>query len=191
MICKFCSANNTITLHSIINRSCYNQNSNDINNTNNHNIDEVKFKKFQAGILKNISDIKLLLSKENNIEKTKYSSIKDYFNYQDIESEMENIKNISLFKRKQIVNKKLNEIDALKDIKEAYFDLLKIIIKDNTNKNLITKYLQFLGKNKKQLDSNFRYYEKYENELKYYLIIFDTDEALKTLNIIKKVTKKN
>ena len=52
-----------------------------------------------------------------------------------------------------------------------------MLIKDNTNKVLITKYLKFLKENENKIDSQF--IVRYEEEYKYYKIMFEKDELVK------------
>ena len=194
-LCKFYSSNKEIITYSIINKNSNFlndiNNSDNILNTNDENIiKEDEYKNFLNGIKENISDIKLLISKENNIEKDNHLLTKKYFDYPELIEELQTIQKVSLFARKKKVVEGLNKINNKKDVKNMFFDLLKLIIKDNTNEALITIYLKFLKNNDEKLKSYyFNNYENYESELKYYLIFFTSKDIFNDFKIKKKSNK--
>jgi len=156
--------------YSIIDNSI-NQNNNKIeNNYKNINIKEIK---------KIISDIPLLISNNNN----DYSSYhnpknKNYFNIDEIKNELILIKCRNLLERKKIVEEYVQKFnkDYEEDIQHKYIFLLKLLINDNTNINLLKEYLIFLKVNNNKLKSIFQNnYEKFEDELNYYSKVLTSD----------------
>ena len=125
-----------------------------------------KLEDLLKNIIKNISDIPILLSKENNMEII-YENNKKYFKYKEINEELDEIRKRNLLQRKEIVIKNLDQTDlsqrkenlekdidqikSINDMKERYIIILKLLINDNTNQKLIYIYLQFLIDNKKEL----------------------------------------
>ena len=195
-LCKFYSTKKSINFYIITNENnnistdenYINNNSNISNNNQVH--DENELKKFLNNIIKNIWDIKLLLSKENNKEVDSHINNKKYFNYPEIVKELKLIQTLSLLERRKKVIEGINNIDIKPDIKNIYFELLKLLIKDNTNKELIIKYLKFLNNNKEKLHTYFiNNIEEYESELAYYLYMFNTEEAFNDFKITKKSNK--
>ena len=66
-----------------------------------------------------------------------------------------------------------------------------LLINDDTNKDLLKEYLNFLRKNEAILVKLLEdYYEKFDAELNYYYIIFDTKE-MSDFGLLKKIKKKN
>ena len=62
-------------------------------------------------------------------------------------------------------------------IYEQYIKLIKILIKDNVDKNILTKYLQFLKQNNEQLKI-IDNVELFCNEIKYYSVCYTKDELM-------------
>ena len=178
-ICKFYSKNNKIIkFFTITLKKRTNNNNDNSNNNDNNNKAEVKITEFLKNIIDKISDIPLLLSNKNNIE-MKYLIGKKYFDYKELEGELNEIKKRNLLKRKKEVLTKISDIDEKEDLIERYIFILKLLVNDNTNTVLVKKYLNFLSDNKKLLDLHFKNnYEEYGNELIYYLKILSPIEAL-------------
>ena len=111
-----------------------------------------KLEDLLKNIIKNISDIPILLSKENNMEII-YENNKKYFKYKEINEELDEIRKRNLLQRKEIVIKNLDQTDlsqrkenlekdidqikSINDMKERYIIILKLLINDNTNQKLI------------------------------------------------------
>ena len=68
-----------------------------------------KLEDLLKNIIKNISDIPILLSKENNMEII-YENNKKYFKYKEINEELDEIRKRNLLQRKEIVIKNLDQI---------------------------------------------------------------------------------
>ena len=104
---------------------------------------------FLENCIPNISDI-INLSWDQNIIEEKESLSKKYLNIDEIKSELDNNYKINLEQKKKDVEQELSNYSKktdIKDIKKEYLSLLKMVIKDNTNKHLIKKYLQFIESN--------------------------------------------
>ena len=108
---------------------------------------------------------------ENCIYKKKYLDIKS------ISEELDSNYSKDLEVKKKEVE---NEINTNKNF--DYIQLLKMIIKDNTNKTLVIKYLKFLENNEKQI--NFDEKESFKDEYEKYKSMFTNEELkLKELKI--------
>ena len=150
-----------------------------INSKNNSNI--LLITEYLKNIAKNIYDIGYLISKLNTLEKDEQEiHHKIYFDYDEIKKELEDVKKSNLSKRKDKVEAEIKQIDSKEDIKEQYIYILQLLVNDNTNKDLIIKYLDFLKGNKDQLYEIYSdNMELYENEVEYYLNILNSNEAKK------------
>ena len=74
-------------------------------------------------------------------------------------------------------NKKEEEkIELFKSIKEEYISYLNLIIKDETNPNLLLKYLSFLKLHENELKKEGIEHETFKEELIYYSVILDKNE---------------
>ena len=155
-----------------------------INSPNNtekkiNNISDEKIKDFINKAIKVIIDIPLLLSKNNNKENN-YINNKKYFNYKEIQNELDIIKKRNLFKRKEEVINNVDKINSINDIEKKYIFILKLIVNDNTNIDLILKYLIFLKENEEKLKIIFNNdIEEYKSELEYYINIINNEDANK------------
>ena len=161
-ICEIYQFNSGLMLsYTIIDKSIKQKDSIIDNNFEKINIKEIK---------KNICDIPLFISYKNN----DYSSYncpknKNYFKIDEIQKELKFIKCRNLLERKRKVEKDLKKFDEIKDIKQKYIFLLTLLVNDNTNKDLLEKYLFFLKENNTALNDIFKKnYETFEKELDYY-----------------------
>lgn len=130
----------------------------------------------------NISDIENLEWKANCKEHTNY---KLYLNDNEIKKELELNYSKSLTDRKKEVENelKVNKIDKYEEIQ-----LIKMLIKDNTNKELVTKYLNYLKKKEKN-DNKIE--NNYEKEYEYFKIIFSRQELRARCFKIKDFSQKD
>jgi len=128
------------------------------------------------------------LNFENKIIEPTEIYKKKYLDNRYITQKVKENYKINLDKKKENVFIELKNYKAKDTITDEYFHLLEFIIQDNTNKDLIIKYLQFLKKNENNLKGI--YFEKYENELKDYKVLFTKDELQKYLNVTKEKTEK-
>ena len=144
-------------------------------------------------IKKNICDIPLILSKDNN--DNNYNSSynpkdKNYFQIELIQKELIDVKKRSFLKRKQKVEQNLIEVKKEKDIKQKYISLLCLLVNDNTNTDLLKEYLNFIEKNNDELKNIFKEkFEEFQKELNYYSIAFDTKENIFNIKLIEKSQK--
>ena len=133
---------------------------------------------FWKKCIPNISDIINISWDENLIDKKECLS-KNYLNIDEIKTELDNNYKINLEQMKKDVELQLKNYSQKTDVKEEYLALLKMIIKDNTNKILIKKYLDFIKPNEAQLQEYFNNnYERYKDEFEYYSILFLQDNAI-------------
>ena len=154
---------------------------------------EIKpFNDYIKNIIYKISDYSELFKyTENEKEEEDYSIIKskNYLEFDEIKNELEKINQESIFQRKQIVEEKIKKEFNFKDIKEEYIFYLQLLIRDNTNKTLIKKYLNFLNKNQEQLKNSFNI-ETYEDEIQYYKVCFKKEELNEYFNEQKELSEK-
>jgi len=119
------------------------------------------------GLLKYDNDEKTILP--NNMNK-KYFEIKDI--KESFESQSKNL----IYLKNYVAEEIQKERDFKNDNDEELLFYAKLLIKDNTNKNLLRKYLKFL----KHIEKNnirLKYpHEYFEDELNYYLPLFDKSE---------------
>ena len=102
-------------------------------------------------VVPNISDIENPRWRANYEEETKF---KKYLNIGEIMKELENGYDKSLDEKKNEVEKEISNIQ--KSFKLDYIKLLKLMIKDNTNKTLVKKYLKYIEKNNDNLKLEYK-----------------------------------
>ena len=120
--------------------------------------------------ISNIENLRWAANCEENIK------FKNYLNNKEIIQELESGYDMSLDEKKILVEK---EINSKKLIRLDYIQIIKLIIKDNTNKNLIIKYLKYLEENNNCLKVKYNdNFESFQHEKENYKIMFD-DEELK------------
>ena len=149
----------------------------------NDNKPKEKVEEFLKDIINNISDIPVFFPKSINIKNKKY------FKYIEIEKELKELKKRNLFDRKEFVKNNKDKIFKINDIREKYIFILKLLVNDNTNQELINIYLKFLKDNEDELKLYFKEIEDYENELKYYLNIINVEDAFNLFGQRKKSQK--
>ena len=71
------------------------------------------------------------------------------------------------------ISKYKENVKLFKSIKEEYMFYINLLIKDETNIDLLLKYLTFLQKNKKELEKENLLHEKFYDELNYYSVFFE------------------
>ena len=123
-------------------------------------------------------ELEIVSQSEKEYSKNEFKEIKDF---------RKEILEMNVFKRKEIANEKYqkfientvyynNDIDSTNEIeiKDKYIQIVCLLLIDNTNKNIVILYLNFIKKY-----SNFIKKYKlipYEKELQKYKIIFTIDE---------------
>ena len=96
------------------------------------------------------------------------------------------LKNQTLEEKRKIVSDNIDKINEKENINNIYLDFIKYLIKDNTNKKLLKKYLKFLKSNETQLAKNFgENFESFNNEISQYQSCFCLLEIPKELEYDK------
>ena len=114
---------------------------------------------------------------------------KNYLEINEIAYQLKENYGISLQeKRERVINmiKKYNKNDS---IKNQYLFLLKLLIQDNTNKELLKIYLKFLDKNINDVRKIYPNVEDFNNEFKDYKVVFSPDEIYQNFKKQKKSEK--
>ena len=145
-----------------------------------NNLFSRKFKKIFAK-----SDLDFTFSDINNDEIKE----KSYLKIQKIEDALHNNYSLSLEQKKfNVINgiKKYNNEDS---IDNQYIYLLKLIIQDNTNKDLLKLYLNFLKQNKEILAKEYNGVENFECEYSKYKVAFTPEEIRENFQLEKKSEK--
>ena len=137
---------------------------------------------FMENKVKNlIIDFKSFLVYQNIENKKNY--FKKYYYIPEVEKELQNIRSVNLYRRKKYVNDNFDKVKNILDEKEHYINLIKLLIRDNTNSYLVEEYLKFIkehGENiKKMFPDN---YEEYKNELNFYYKYLRKESAISIMN---------
>ena len=153
----------------------------------NDKIDVKKIKKI-------ISDIPLLISKENN--ENNFTDLpdnpnnKNYFKINIIKKELNEVKKRSLLERKKKVEKEFINYNNNKNIDEKYIFLLKLLINDNTNKNVLETYLTLIKEKGEELKDSFKdNFEEFKNEFNLFSKVFSDKDNLSIFHIEVKSLK--
>ena len=117
--------------------------------------------------------------------------------FQEIINYRKEISKMNIFKRKKIAidkynsfikNENINKKEDDENIKDKYIKIMCLLLIDNTNKDIVKLYLNFIKNN-----SNFIKKNKllsYEKEINNYKIIFTVNEMKQIEKDIKKRVKK-
>ena len=88
----------------------------------------------------------------------------------------------------------INDYHEKNTLSEQYLALVKIMIKDNTNIEVLKKYLLFLKHNYEKLmdiyNNYSEYIESYNDEIKYYQICFTKKELNDNFDYYKELSEK-
>ena len=110
--------------------------------------------------------------------------------FQEIINYRKEISKMNIFKRKKIAidkynsfikNENINKKEDDENIKDKYIKIMCLLLIDNTNKDIVKLYLNFIKKNKLL---------SYEKEINNYKIIFTVNEMKQIEKDIKKRVKK-
>ena len=128
-----------------------------------------------------ISDyLDVLRNEENLIFDEEKIKKKKYLENAEIQNDLLLIKDISFIERKALADKEFLNINKKIGIKEKYLSYIKILIKDNTEKEIIQNYLIFLKQNQSELQKiKYLEIELYESELEDYKVMFTQKELSK------------
>lgn len=157
-------------------------------NDKNVNILKNSTQNFWKDCVNFISKIEVLNWNSNVIDKEEINK-KNYVSIKTIEEEIINNYSYSLEDKKNMV---VNELTKFKKNKEnnvnlIYLSLIKMLIKDNTNKELIIEYLNFLKINEKNITISNNI--SFEEEFNYFKILFKKEE-LPNYNLKKNFSEK-
>ena len=144
---------------------------------------KLKLNEYLSKIVYQISDYSEFLKYNKNIENKEIIIKQRYINIPQLSSEIKSLQNQSLIERKEYARKEINKVDKIKCLKQKYISYLKLLLRDNTNKELIKKYLVFLKENKNKIIISSDI--DYNSELKYYIVCLSKSE-LKQINENKK-----
>jgi len=147
----------------------------------------------------NICDLNKILFPKNDNQNYSYKSNiidanevfkKKYLNIGEIKTELENNFKLSLSLKKEKAKKELEDLNEKGTIYAQYIQLIKILIKDNVNKKILTKYLQFLKQNDEQL-KKFDDVELFDEEIEYYSVCYSKDELMDNFGSTKEKSEKS
>ena len=93
---------------------------------------------------------------------------KNYFMIPDIKDELKKLKNDTIFQRKKYVEDEIKKNVIFSDKIKEYIYYIKLIIRDNTNKELVQRYLKFLKRNENEIKQKLGDIEEYKDELLFY-----------------------
>ena len=117
------------------------------------------------------------LSWNNNINMPEEDFLKkNYLKDIEIENEIYSNYAISLKKKRLDVEEKIKIFNEEENININYKKYLMLLIKDNTNKKLIIKYLTYLKKYGTKITVKF--IEQFNNEFDYYKVMFENKELI-------------
>ena len=141
-------------------------------------------KKFKKIFTKSNLDFKF--SEINNEEITE----KSYFKIKEIEEALHENYSLSLETKKENVIKGIKNYNNEASPSEQYIFLLKLLIQDNTNKDLLKLYLNFLRDNEQFLKEKYSIVENFEYEYSKYKVAF-TPEEIKDNFQLEKASEKD
>ena len=116
---------------------------------------------------------------------------KKYMHIKEVEKELENIKYVLLPDRKKYVEDEIKTKFGLTNVYDEYINYIKLLIRDNTNKTLLIKYLTFLKDNETTLSKITHNFEAYKDEVEYYKVCFDKKEYKNYFDLTKEKSEKD
>ena len=152
------------------------------NNTENSsfdNSDEDSNQDYFEDCLDIFIDIKECLNFSYNVFDDQYKKKKKYFKIDEVNDNLEKNKDKNLIYRREFVREEIKKIKTFNSIKEEYMFYLNLLIMDETNVDLLSKYLSFLQKNEKYFEKEKIPHEKFNDEIKYFSIFMDKNEIKK------------
>ena len=136
---------------------------------------------------------------ENKISISKEDSPREKTKNKDIEILKKNIMNITLFQRKvkakEKYNKKIKERNEKSNLvindnfMKEYMSIMELLLLNNTDKDIVSLYLEFLKENDDYVKSYK--FETFENEIKVYKLVLTIKEAEKIKKGIKLQSEKD
>ena len=113
----------------------------------------------------------------------------------EIENYKREIMKLSIFKRDEIAKNKYNiffkkkKMKKINDVYKEYIEILKLLFLNDTNKSIVTLYLNFLKDNKNFIESNGFY--SFNEEIEKYKVLFTMKEINKIEKGIKMKSEKD
>ena len=134
-------------------------------------------------IIKIISDISILHFSNNFIEPNEIKK-KKYLQISEINEELiENYKSFNLKEKRIIAKLGIEKFQDSESIEMDYLNILKLMIKNNTNIQILQKYLKFLQNNEKNIKEIYKEY--FKDEINFYKIAFSQNELMNKFNFVK------
>ena len=125
-------------------------------------------------VIKIISDISILHFSNNFIEPKEIKK-KNYLQISEINEELiENNKSYNLKEKRIIAQSGIEQFQDSDSIDLDYLNILKLMIKNNTNIKILQKYLKFLQNNEKNIKEIYKEY--FKDEINFYKIAFSQNE---------------
>ena len=109
----------------------------------------------------------------------KYKKEKKYMVMDELKINLEKVQNLDLISLRNNVKEEMEKTKSFKTKKDEYLFFLNLIIKDETNINLLKEYLLFLKNNEMFLEKEKIPHENFIDELNYYSVFFEKDELKK------------
>ena len=126
------------------------------------------------------------LSFRHNVIENLEIKKKKYLHIKEIKSQLDANFQYSISSKKIMAKKYLANFKREGNLYEQYIELVKIIINDNVDKDILTKYLLFLYENKDNKDFlNYENIDSYDEEIKYYRVCFTQQELINKFNYKK------
>ena len=155
--------------------------------------------------LKNNKDIIICKGESNNLYPQKFKKIyvkpyldftnsiidkgdinkKSYLDIKEIIQDLHDNYSLSLEAKKENVNKKKDDYNNDDTIYNKYIFLVKLLIQDNTNKDVLKLYLKLLQNNQEFFKNNYYNLENFEIEYPKYKVLFSKDEIKTHFNLEK------
>lgn len=136
---------------------------------NNNYINEEAGDEFWKNSINKIIDSFNYLSYDNNLYENNEIKLKLYLLNDEIKQESQNDNKIyTLEEKRKFVSDNLKNLKENRNIKEIFINYIKYIIKDNTNPDLLIKYLKFLKFNDTRLKETEIKIENYNNEIEHF-----------------------
>ena len=113
----------------------------------------------------------------------------------EIEDYIRQIMKLSIFKRDEIAKNKyknflkMKKVKKINDVYKEYIEILKLLLLNDTNKNIVTLYLNFLKNNKNFIESNG--FNSFKEEIEKYKVLFTMEEINKIEIGIKMKSEKD
>ena len=150
---------------------------------------ESKEKKYSLNKLQFNQFISQEFSYNNNIINENEIIKKKYLNIKEIENYLKDNFNLPFSAKREEAKKLLSDFNEKVPLYEQYIQIIKMLINDNVNKEILEKYLRFLNENYKHLMKNENI-ESDKQETKYYSVCFTPQELKDKFGYLKEKDEK-